>query len=83
MAQNHQGECLFKGAPGIPKKEMHSMKMVEVKQKAKGMGLKVGKAKKEELIKTIQLSEGNSPCFGTTDGSCDRADCLWRADCIS
>ncbi len=58
------------------------MKMVEVKEKAKGMGLKVGKAKKDELIKTIQLNEGNIPCFGTADGSCDRTDCLWRTDCI-
>lgn len=58
------------------------MKMGEVKEKAKRMGLKVGKTKKDELIKSIQLSEGNFPCFGTTDGSCDRADCLWRTDCI-
>jgi hypothetical protein len=39
--------------------------------------------KKENLIRSIQLAEGNFPCFGTaTAGLCDQTNCLWRVDCL-
>ena len=58
------------------------MKMQELREKAKEFGLKTGRMKKVDLIRAIQSEEGNTPCFKTTDTSCDQVDCLWRNDCF-
>jgi hypothetical protein len=34
-----------------------------------------------QLVRSIQRSEGNPPCFSTTS-TCDRLDCLWRSYCL-
>jgi hypothetical protein len=34
-----------------------------------------------ELVRSIQRSEGDPPCFSTTS-ICDRLDCLWRSYCL-
>jgi hypothetical protein len=34
-----------------------------------------------ELVRSIQRSEGNPPCFSTTS-ICDRLDCIWRSYCL-
>ena len=59
------------------------MKMVDVQKMAKGMGMKPGKMRKAELIKTIQEKEGNFVCYQTTQGNCDQTDCCWRDDCLT
>jgi len=57
--------------------------MTEVKTIAKQYGVKVSKLKKSELIKSIQLTEGNFDCFATpANGYCDQDKCLWRSDCM-
>lgn len=33
-------------------------------------------------IREFQESEGNYPCFGTTDGSCDQYGCRFRNLCL-
>jgi len=33
----------------------------------------------EEIIRAIQIKEGNTPCF--TNTSCTRYDCCWRGNC--
>jgi hypothetical protein len=59
------------------------MQITEVKTIAKQHGIKVSKLKKAELIKSIQLAEGNFDCYATpTDGYCNQSECLWRADCM-
>ena len=58
------------------------MKMMEVKEKAKRLGLKPGKMKKVDLIHAIQSKEGNFPCFLTGLDSCNQFDCCWRSDCL-
>lgn len=59
------------------------MKMQQVREKALTYGIKAGKSKKLELIKTIQTVEGNTACYGTAvEGACDQAACLWRDDCL-
>jgi hypothetical protein len=59
------------------------MQMTEIKTIAKQYGVKVSKLKKAELIKRIQLSEGNFDCFATpAEGYCDQETCLWRTDCM-
>jgi hypothetical protein len=64
---------------------MKKLSIIEVKQRAKALGLVVAKtAKKGEIIRAIQMSEGNAPCFGTReDGKCEQTACCWRADCLS
>ena len=54
----------------------------DIKQKAKDLGLKTSKVKKPELIKKIQLAEGNFDCFGSAEHECDQAGCAWRDDCL-
>jgi hypothetical protein len=59
------------------------MKLEEIRQKAKEMGIKTGKLRKAELILAIQEAEGNFPCFGkAVNGECDQLACLWREDCL-
>lgn len=58
------------------------MKLQEIKQQAEQRGLKVGKLKKAELVRAIQLDEGNDPCFDTGNAAdCGQSTCLWREDC--
>jgi hypothetical protein len=58
------------------------MNMKEVKEVAKKMGIQSGKMKKADLIRSIQVAEGNSPCFHTGLSSCDQVNCCWRSDCM-
>ena len=58
------------------------MKMIDIKAKAKNLGLKPGKMKKEDLIRAIQETEGNFPCFGSAMEHCSQEDCCWREDCL-
>ena len=58
------------------------MKVDEIKVIAKQLNIKTGKASKSQLIRSIQLAEGNLNCFATerfTD--CQEHSCLWREDC--
>jgi hypothetical protein len=59
------------------------MRMEEIKGIARGKGIMSGKMKKGDLIRIIQTTEGNFPCFGRLSlESCDRTECLWRPDCV-
>lgn len=59
------------------------MTLKQVKEIAKTKGVKAGSMKKENIIRAIQLAEGNFDCFGSAaSGDCDQAACLWRADCL-
>ena len=38
---------------------------------------------KTELIRKLQLCEGNFDCYGrASEGMCDQPECLWREDCL-
>lgn len=59
------------------------MKLEDVRGIAMACGIMPGNLFKTELIKTIQLREGNFDCYATArEGECDRHDCLWRKDCF-
>ena len=58
------------------------MTVKEIKIIAKKMGIQAGKMKKTDLVRTIQMAKGNSPCFQTGATSCDQENCCWRSDCI-
>lgn len=58
------------------------MKMLEVKEIAKKLGVTTVKLDKGELIRAIQSEEGNIPCFGIGKATeCGQSGCLWREDC--
>ena len=59
------------------------MKLEEVHGIAKSHGINPNNMFKTELIKTIQLKEGNFDCYATAyDGVCDQLGCIWRQDCF-
>lgn len=59
------------------------MRLSEVEKKAKNLGIKdTWRLSKRDLIKTIQRTEGNTPCFGTARNYCDQLICCWRGDCV-
>ncbi len=58
------------------------MKIVDIRPIAARMGLKAGKLKKADLIRSIQQAEGNEACFDTGKADrCRQEACLWREDC--
>jgi hypothetical protein len=59
------------------------MKVVEIREIAKQMGIKTGKMNKVELVRAIQAAEGNTPCFQTGINPCDQLGCCWRSDCLA
>ena len=65
-----------------PIKRRNSMKINEIKQIAKQHDIKLGRLTKSDLIRAIQVAEGNTPCFGSKNSSvCGQSECLWREDC--
>jgi len=57
------------------------MKLSKVIWNAKKKGIvQCTKPYKAELIRAIQIKEGNTPCFGTGVGNCARYACLWWED---
>ena len=59
------------------------MKLPEVREKAKALGLIPRNMKKADLIHAIQRKEGYTPCFGESNGTCPHMDCCFRDDCLS
>ena len=59
------------------------MKIDEIKEIARQHNIKIGKAKKSDLVRSIQQAEGNQQCFDTNiSGKCGQNACLWREDCV-
>jgi hypothetical protein len=63
------------------KKPVKPMKMPEIREKARALGITPGKMKKADLIHAIQQAEGCTPCFGTSKGQCQYLDCCFIHDC--
>ncbi|MBI3481118.1 MAG: SAP domain-containing protein [Nitrosomonadales bacterium] len=60
------------------------MKLGDIRSIAKSHHIKPGHLSKAELIKSIQINEGNFDCFATAcNGDCDQSGCLWRDDCFA
>ena len=64
------------------KVSVKSMKVGEIKMKAKNLGIAPGRMRKAELVHAIQLAEGYAPCFGRSKGQCPYVDCCFVADCL-
>jgi hypothetical protein len=60
------------------------MNMQEIRGVAKEYGIKTSRMSKLNLIRAIQLSEGNFNCFASAlDSECDQLKCSWRDDCFA
>lgn len=58
------------------------MKMPQVRARAKAIGLRTGRKRKETLIREIQRREGNRDCYNRGERrTCGQAACAWRDDC--
>jgi hypothetical protein len=57
------------------------MKMDDIRVIAKNLGVNPGAMNKQNLIRSIQEKEGNTPCFNAKHVACDQFDCCWRSDC--
>lgn len=59
------------------------MKIQEVREIAKRINVAVNSSRtKQDLIRDIQVTEGNSPCYKAI-ADCGITNCLWREDCLS
>jgi len=59
------------------------MKLSKIREFAIKAGIPgVAAMEKPELIHTIQVKEGNHPCFNPGTAECVQTDCLWREDCV-
>ena len=59
------------------------MDIREIRKIAKEKGIGKKGMDKTELIRAIQLAEGNFDCYGTARNEvCDQERCLWRVDCF-
>ncbi len=59
------------------------MNVAEIRVIAQQHGIKAGKLTKTDLVRQIQTTEGNNPCYGTVpELDCDQGGCLWRTDCF-
>jgi hypothetical protein len=58
------------------------MKMQDVRAVAKGLGIKISRRKKEDLVRDIQRAEGNRDCYNRgLSTTCGQDGCAWRDDC--
>lgn len=75
--------CLFSGTVHRLDAQTISRDLdVSLLIKARNLGIAPGKMKKAELIHAIQLVEGNTPCFGKSNGQCPYTDCCFMGDCL-
>lgn len=59
------------------------MQMQEIRTIAKNFGIKTSRQNKVDLVRSIQVAEGNFSCFATAvNGVCDQTACVWRDDCF-
>ena len=59
------------------------MNVTEIRTIARSKGVRPLPKSKLSMVRAIQQTEGNFPCFGTAyESDCDQALCLWRSDCF-
>ena len=60
------------------------MQMQDIRTIAKDIGIKTSRLSKVDLVRSIQIAEGNFNCVATAiDGDCDQMGCVWRKDCFA
>ncbi len=53
----------------------------KIRAMAKQFHIETKGVEKLDLVRNIQKSEGNTPCYGTSQGSCEYTDCCFIGDC--
>ena len=70
-------------ATSLQKRGRLLMKFDKIKEVSMQHYIKMTKKKKTDLIRAIQLSEGNQDCFNSNfSGECGQERCVWRDDCV-
>lgn len=58
------------------------MTFEKIRNIARELGVKVVGVKKADIVKAIQLREGNEPCFASgRSADCGQPHCLWVKIC--
>lgn len=58
------------------------MTFEKIRNIARELGIKVVGVKKADIVRAIQLREGNQPCFATGRAAdCGQPNCLWIRIC--
>jgi hypothetical protein len=58
------------------------MKLVNVRAKAKLLGITDPAGERDDLIRQIQKYEGYTPCFKSKE-TCAETKCSWRQECLA
>ena len=58
------------------------MKLEEINRIALLKNINPCGKQKWEVIRLLQIAEGNEPCYGTQHFECQHSDCVWRDDCL-
>jgi hypothetical protein len=58
------------------------MKMQDIRQMAKKLGINSFGKTKTDLIREIQRTEGYFDCYRTAVDDCDQHECLFRPSCL-
>jgi len=58
------------------------MKLTDVQDKARRLGINPKKLRKADLIREIQKGEGHQPCFQMYGFECEQEECCWRKECL-
>jgi len=61
------------------------MRLTDIRERGKDVGLaQISRFRKGDLIRAIQNTEGNYPCFGSPGRfDCPQLQCCWRSDCLT
>ncbi len=60
------------------------MRVQEIREIAKDIGIGTYRMKKTDIIQAIQREEKNIECFGTKRVDiCQEEACSWRSDCLT
>jgi cystathionine beta-lyase family protein involved in aluminum resistance len=60
------------------------MRVQEIREIAKDIGIRPYRMKKTDIIQAIQREEKNIECFGTKRVDiCQEEACSWRSDCLT
>ena len=63
-------------------KEEVDMTYEQIKEIARERGIRIAGVKKVDVVRAIQVQEGNEPCFATGRASeCSQMHCLWLKAC--
>lgn len=57
------------------------IKLIDVRAKAKSMGIINPSSDRTQLVRQIQTAEGFSACF-KTKSACEQMACCWRDECL-